>query len=225
MKRYLLALDQGTTSSRAILFDTNQNIIATAQREVTQIFPKEGWVEQSPMEIYSTQYAVMMEVIAASDISANDIAGIGIVNQRETTIVWNKHTGMPVYNAIVWQCRRTASIVNELIENGLDEHIKKTTGLIPDAYFSSTKIAFSIPSYNGAEKLPKFGVNFSNNCLTLYTLILVPTSRYFNNSFSIASLKVGETQSMSTLLSEFSASCNAIFIAIQVFPVPAPPRI
>ena len=127
MKRYLLALDQGTTSSRAILFVTNQNILATAQREVTQIFPKEGCVEQSPMEIYSTQYAVMMEVIAASDISPNDIAGIGIVNQRETTIVWNKHTGMPVYNAIVWQCRRTAPIVNELIENGLDDHIRKTT--------------------------------------------------------------------------------------------------
>ena len=157
MKRYLLALDQGTTSSRAILFDTNQNIIATAQREVTQIFPKEGWVEQSPMEIYSTQYAVMMEVIAASDISPNDIAGIGIVNQRETTIVWNKHTGMPVYNAIVWQCRRTAPIVNELIENGLDDHIRKTTGLIPDAYFSATKIKWILDNMPDARKQAENG--------------------------------------------------------------------
>ncbi len=157
MRQYLLALDQGTTSSRAILFDTNQNIIATAQREVAQIFPKEGWVEQNPMEIYSTQYAVMMEVIAASDISPSQIAGIGIVNQRETTIVWNKHTGMPVYNAIVWQCRRTAPIINELINKGLDDYIRKTTGLIPDAYFSATKIKWILDNVPDARRQAENG--------------------------------------------------------------------
>lgn len=157
MKQYLLALDQGTTSSRAILFDKNQNIVATAQREVTQIFPKEGWVEQNPMEIYSTQYAVMMEVIAVSGVSPSKIAGVGIVNQRETTIVWNKNTGLPIYNAIVWQCRRTANIVDELNKNGLSEHIKKTTGLIPDAYFSATKIKWILDNVPNAREQAKRG--------------------------------------------------------------------
>lgn len=108
MAKYILSLDQGTTSSRAILFDQQQNILAVSQKEFTQIYPKEGWVEHNPMEIWSSQYAVMMEVVAQSGIHVSDLAAIGITNQRETTIVWDKTTGTPIYNAIVWQCRRTA---------------------------------------------------------------------------------------------------------------------
>ena len=120
MPKYILSLDQGTTSSRAILFDENQNIVAVSQKEFTQIYPKEGWVEHNPMEIWSSQYAVMMEVVAQSGIRAEDLAAIGITNQRETTIVWDKATGTPIYNAIVWQCRRTADLVEAaLAQNNL----------------------------------------------------------------------------------------------------------
>ena len=139
-KKYILALDQGTTSSRAIIFDKSQNIVAMAQKEFTQIYPKEGWVEHDPMEIYSSQYGVMIEAIVKSGINPEEIASIGITNQRETTILWDKTTGRPVYNAIVWQCRRTADICTDLVERGLSDYIKKTTGLVPDAYFSATKI-------------------------------------------------------------------------------------
>lgn len=110
MKKYIVALDQGTTSSRAIIFDKEQNIIGMSQKEFTQIYPKEGWVEHDPMEIWATEYSVLQEVLAKSNITQEDIAAIGITNQRETTIVWDKNTGKPVYNAIVWQCRRTAHI-------------------------------------------------------------------------------------------------------------------
>ena len=141
MAKYILALDQGTTSSRAILFDQNQNMIAVEQKEFTQFYPREGWVEHDPMEIYSSQYAVMMELLAKQDISPGEIAAIGITNQRETTIVWDKKTGRPVYNAIVWQCRRTSGLVDDLVKKqNLGEYIRKTTGLVPDAYFSGTKI-------------------------------------------------------------------------------------
>ena len=119
MGNYILALDQGTTSSRAILFDREQNMIAVSQKEFTQYYPQEGWVEQDPMEIYSSQYAVMMEAVAQSGIDVQEIAGIGITNQRETTILWDKTTGRPIYNAIVWQCRRTAELVDELKAQGL----------------------------------------------------------------------------------------------------------
>ena len=142
MASYILALDQGTTSSRAILFDQQQNIIGISQKEFTQHYPREGWVEHDPMEIYSSQYAVMMEVITQSGVEVSDIKGIGITNQRETTILWDKKTGRPVYNAIVWQCRRTADLVDELKKKGLGEYIRETTGLVPDAYFSATKIAW-----------------------------------------------------------------------------------
>ena len=117
MSKYILALDQGTTSSRAILFDDQQNIVAVSQKEFTQFYPKEGWVEHNPMEIWSSQYAVMMEVIAQSNVRASDIAAIGITNQRETTVLWDKVTGTPIYNAIVWQCRRTAPLVDKLVEH------------------------------------------------------------------------------------------------------------
>ena len=142
MASYILALDQGTTSSRAILFDQQQNIIGISQKEFTQHYPREGWVEHDPMEIYSSQYAVMMEVITQSGVEVSDIKGIGITNQRETTILWDKKTGRPVYNAIVWQCRRTADLVDELKQKGLGEYIREATGLVPDAYFSATKIAW-----------------------------------------------------------------------------------
>ena len=153
MPSYILALDQGTTSSRAILFDEQQNIIGIAQKEFTQHYPKEGWVEHDPMEIYSSQYAVMMEVIAKSGVEVSDIRGIGITNQRETTILWDAKTGRPVYNAIVWQCRRTADRIDALSKQGLDGYIRQTTGLIPDAYFSATKIAWILDRIpNGRER-------------------------------------------------------------------------
>lgn len=157
MKKYLLALDQGTTSSRAILFDNEQNILAISQREVNQIYPQEGWVEQNPLEIFSSQYAVMVEVLAASNLSARDIAAIGITNQRETTILWDRTSGRPIYNAIVWQCRRTAPIIEALLDAGLGEHIRKTTGLVPDAYFSATKIKWILDHVEGAREKAKRG--------------------------------------------------------------------
>lgn len=157
MPRYILSLDQGTTSSRAILFDEEQNILDIAQKEFTQMYPKDGWVEHDPMEIYSSQYAVMMELIAQTGISPKDIAGIGITNQRETTILWDKATGRPIYNAIVWQCRRTADIVDKLRADGLEEYIKKATGLVPDAYFSGTKIKWILDNVEGARKKAEKG--------------------------------------------------------------------
>ena len=157
MGKYILALDQGTTSSRAILFDSEQNILAIRQHELTQHYPHEGWVEQDPMEIWSTQYAAMFEVLAAADISPADVAGIGITNQRETTILWDKMTGRPIHNAIVWQCRRTADIVDGLVESGLTDHIRRTTGLVPDAYFSGTKIKWLLDYVEGAREKAEKG--------------------------------------------------------------------
>jgi glycerol kinase len=157
MSKYILSLDQGTTSSRAILFDHEQNITAVEQKEFTQIYPREGWVEHDPMEIFSTQYSVMTDIIAKSKIKTEDIAAIGITNQRETTILWDKNTGKPVYNAIVWQCRRTSSIVDALVKDGLGDYIKKTTGLIPDAYFSGTKIKWILDNVEGAREKAQKG--------------------------------------------------------------------
>ena len=152
MAQYILALDQGTTSSRAILFDREQNILAIRQHELTQHYPHEGWVEQDPMDIWSTQYAAMLEVLAASGVSPREISGIGITNQRETTILWDRQTGRPIYNAIVWQCRRTVDIVDGLVAQGLSDHIRQTTGLIPDAYFSGTKIKWILDHVEGARE-------------------------------------------------------------------------
>ncbi|MCI8539214.1 MAG: glycerol kinase GlpK [Oscillospiraceae bacterium] len=157
MGKYILALDQGTTSSRAILFDTEQNIIGVSQKEFTQIYPREGWVEHDAMEIWSSQYGVMMEVIAQSGIAPGDIAGIGITNQRETTILWDRETGRPISNAIVWQCRRTAGLVDQLLADGLGDHIRQATGLIPDAYFSATKIKWILDRVEGARERAKRG--------------------------------------------------------------------
>jgi len=158
MAKYILALDQGTTSSRAILFDWEQNIAGIEQKEFLQIYPHEGWVEHDPMEIYSSQYAVMTELLARKDISPNDIAAIGITNQRETTVVWDKNTGRPVYNAIVWQCRRTSDIVDDLVKkHNLGDYIRKNTGLVPDAYFSGTKIKWILDHIEGAREQAQKG--------------------------------------------------------------------
>jgi glycerol kinase len=150
MKRFILALDQGTTSSRAILFDEDGIIHGVSQREFTQIFPQPGWVEHDPIEIWESQLAVAEEVIKTHSISAEQIAAIGITNQRETTVVWDKNTGMPIYNAIVWQDRRTASICERLKNEGLTEYISYETGLVIDAYFSGTKINWILDNVDGA---------------------------------------------------------------------------
>lgn len=157
MGNYILTLDQGTTSSRAILFDRKQNVLALAQKELRQIYPREGWVEHDPIEIWSSQYAVMMEVIAQSGAAPEEIAAIGLANQRETTVVWDRATGAPVYNAICWQCRRTAGLVDELRRAGLEEYIQKTTGLIPDAYFSATKLKWILDQVDPRRERAKRG--------------------------------------------------------------------
>ena len=157
MSKYIISLDQGTTSSRAIIFDKEQNIYGIAQKEFTQIYPKQGWVEHNPMEIWATQYGVLQEVIAKSNISQEDIAAIGITNQRETTIVWDKNTGEPIYNAIVWQCRRTAKYCDKLKEEGYADYIKENTGLVIDAYFSATKIKWILDNVQGAREKAENG--------------------------------------------------------------------
>ncbi|HOJ92754.1 MAG TPA: glycerol kinase GlpK [Dictyoglomaceae bacterium] len=161
--KYVLALDQGTTSSRAIIFDHNGKEISVVQQEFTQIYPKPGWVEHDPMEILSSQINVAKQAIEKAGIEPKDIAAIGIANQRETTIVWEKSTGKPVYNAIVWQCRRTAPICDALINQGLTESIREKTGLIIDAYFSGTKIKWILDNVPGVrEKAEKGEVLFGN---------------------------------------------------------------
>lgn len=157
MEKYIVSLDQGTTSSRAIIFDKEQNILNVSQKEFTQIYPKEGWVEHDPMEIWATQYGVLQEVLAKSNITQENIAAVGITNQRETTVVWDKNTGIPIYNAIVWQCRRTAEFCDELKERGLEEYIKESTGLVVDAYFSATKIKWILDNVEGAREKAENG--------------------------------------------------------------------
>ncbi len=156
-KKYVLALDQGTTSCRAILFDRNSNIVGVAQKEFTQIYPKAGWVEHNAEEIWSTQYGVIAELVAKTGISPEEIASIGITNQRETTVVWDKTTGKPVYNAIVWQCRRTAGICDELKAKGLEQSFRAKTGLVVDAYFSGTKVKWILDNVPGAREKAENG--------------------------------------------------------------------
>ena len=155
--KYIVALDQGTTSSRCILFDKAGDICNAAQKEFTQIYPQPGWVEHDPMEIWASQLGVLMEAVNGVGAKVSDIAAIGITNQRETTIVWDKHTGKPVYNAIVWQCRRTADMIEKLKADGLEEYVRKTTGLIPDAYFSGSKIAWILDNVEGAREAAEKG--------------------------------------------------------------------
>ena len=157
MEQYVMALDQGTTSSRCILFNHAGDICGMAQREFEQIYPHPGWVEQNPREIWSSQYSVMAQVMAENGIDAKQIKGIGITNQRETTIIWNRYTGEPVYNAIVWQCRRTAEMIDTLKEEGFDQVIREKTGLIADAYFSASKIAWILDHVEGAREQAEKG--------------------------------------------------------------------
>lgn len=156
-KKYVMAFDQGTTSSRCILFDRQGNICSVAQKEFQQIYPQPGWVEHNPMEIWSSQLSVATEAISKIGVTGEDIAAIGITNQRETTIVWNRHTGEPVYNAIVWQCRRTADRVKQMKEDGIWDYVKENTGLVPDAYFSASKIAWILDHVEGARKEAEAG--------------------------------------------------------------------
>ncbi len=157
MKKYLMALDQGTTSSRCIIFNKSGEIVSSAQKEFTQYFPRSGWVEQNPNEIWSSELSVMVEAMASKGIESKDIAAIGITNQRETTVVWNRHTGEPIYNAIVWQCRRTADRVEKLKKSGYSDVIRKKTGLIIDPYFSATKIEWILNHVEGARERAENG--------------------------------------------------------------------
>jgi glycerol kinase len=157
MAKYILALDQGTTSSRAIVFNNDGKIVSTAQKEFEQIYPKPGWVEHNPMQILETQFKVAKEAIKKAGLTGKDIAAIGITNQRETTVVWDKRTGEPVYNAIVWQCRRTALICDALKEKGLTEAIRQKTGLVVDAYFSGTKVKWILDNVKGARERAERG--------------------------------------------------------------------
>ncbi len=157
-KRYIAALDQGTTSSRCILFDREQNMAGMAQKEFTQFYPQPGWVEHDPMEIWSSQYGVLMEALAQSGADAGELAGIGITNQRETAVVWDKDTGKPVYNAIVWQCRRTAGLCEELkADPDFTAYVKDRTGLLIDAYFSATKVRWILDNVPGARERAEEG--------------------------------------------------------------------
>ena len=158
MKQYVVALDQGTTSSRCIIFDREQRVVGSAQREYTQLYPRPGWVEHDPMEIWSSQYSVLTEALAQTGVAPEEIAAIGITNQRETTVVWDRETGRPVYNAIVWQCRRTAGLCEELKrDRGLTDAIQERTGLLVDAYFSATKIKWILDHVEGARERARAG--------------------------------------------------------------------
>lgn len=157
MEKFIMALDQGTTSSRCILFDQKGSICAIAQKEFSQHYPKVGWVEHNPMEIWSSQISVAAEAMASIGVKGKDIAAIGITNQRETTICWNRNTGEPVYNAIVWQCHRTADMIEKMKVTGYDRIIQEKTGLIPDAYFSATKICWILEHVEGAREAAEKG--------------------------------------------------------------------
>ncbi|HIL91510.1 MAG TPA: glycerol kinase, partial [Cycloclasticus sp.] len=157
MAQYIISLDQGTSSSRAVLFNAEAKIIDIAQREFTQHFPKPGWVEHDPMEIWECQLGVLTELLSNNGLTGQDIAAIGITNQRETTVLWNKHSGKPVYNAIVWQDKRTADTCVSMIADGLDAAVREKTGLLIDAYFSGTKIQWILDNVDGARELAESG--------------------------------------------------------------------
>ncbi|GAM63160.1 glycerol kinase [Vibrio ishigakensis] len=155
--KYIVALDQGTTSSRAVVFNQQAEIVSSAQREFTQYYPEAGWVEHDPLEIYASQRSTLVEVLDKLHLKSEDVAAIGITNQRETTIVWNKETGKPVYNAIVWQCRRTSAMCDQLREEGWSDYIQESTGLVLDPYFSATKIKWILDNVDGARELADQG--------------------------------------------------------------------
>ena len=157
MGKYIIAIDQGTTSSRCIIFGKNANVCSKAQKEFSQIYRQPGWVEHDPVEIWSSVLSVVTEAMARISISAEDIETIGITNQRETTVMWNKHTGEPVYNAICWQCRRTSDMIDKIKARGYDKMINEKTGLVADAYFSASKIAWILEHVDGARALAESG--------------------------------------------------------------------
>lgn len=156
-KKYVVALDQGTTSSRAIVFDHDANIVSVSQREFTQIYPQPGWVEHDPMEIWASQSSTLIEALARANIRSREVAAIGITNQRETTVLWNKSTGKPIYNAIVWQCRRSAEICDVLKAQGLEDEVRSRTGLVLDPYFSASKIKWLLDNIPGAREQAEQG--------------------------------------------------------------------
>ena len=207
-KKYIIALDQGTTSSRAVLLDHNANVVEIAQREFTQIYPRAGWVEHNPMEIWATQSSTLNEVVAKAGITSDEIAAIGITNQRETTIVWEKATGTPVYNAIVWQGRRTADITDKLKADGHEEYIRNTTGLVVDPYFSGTKVKWILDNVEGARekaergellfgtvdtwlvwKLTQGRVHVTAVCVFLLPVSRVTNKRHFTAIYALAQAK------------------------------------
>lgn len=156
-KKYVIALDQGTTSCRAIIFSKDGKVVGKKAKEFKQIYPRPGWVEHDPEEIWQCQLSVLRDVIQETGVSAEEISSIGITNQRETVVVWDRHTGKPIYNAIVWQCRRTAPLCDELKQNGMEEIIHKKTGLLIDAYFSATKLCWTLNQVPGARALAESG--------------------------------------------------------------------
>ena len=157
MGKYLMALDQGTTSSRSIIFDKSGNIVSMAQKEFKQIYPEPGWVEHNPREIWSSQFATAIEAMVNVGATYEDIEAIGITNQRATTVVWDKETGEPVYNAIVWQCRRTSHLIDKIVKEGNGYYIREATGLVPDAYFSASKVAWILDNVSGARQKAEEG--------------------------------------------------------------------
>ena len=185
-RRYIISLDQGTTSSRAVLFDNRANIVQVVQKEFKQMFPQPGYVEHDPLEIYASQYSVMIEAIAQSGIQPKHILAIGITNQRETTITWDKRTGKPIYNAIVWQCRRTAKIVNKVREDGLEKYILDNTGLVLDAYFSATKIKWILDNVEGAKEEAKKG-NLLFGTVDTWLVWKLTNGKVFKTDYSNAS--------------------------------------
>src|SRR5690625_1435573 len=156
-EKYILSLDQGTTSTRAILFNQEGNIVAIAQREFEQHFPKPGWVEHDPNEIWTSVLACMAEVLRKADVEPSEVAGIGITNQRETTVVWDKHTGRPIHRAIVWQSRQSESICQQLRDKGYEQLFRDKTGLLIDPYFSGTKVKWLLDNIPGARKKAEKG--------------------------------------------------------------------
>lgn len=156
-KNYIIALDQGTTSSRAIIFDRDANVVCSAQREFAQHYPQPGWVEHDPMEIFATQSATMVEALAQAGLSHAQVAAIGITNQRETVVVWDKNTGRPIHNAVVWQCRRSTEICEQLKRDGFEDYIRETTGLVIDPYFSGTKVKWILDHVEGSRERARRG--------------------------------------------------------------------
>ena len=183
---YVLAIDQGTTSTRAIIFDKSANIVSSAQQEFPQIYPELGWVEHSPEDILSSAVAVVKLALARANLSAKDIAAIGVTNQRETTLVWDKKTGQPVYNAIVWQCRRTADYCANLKREGFSEKIYNKTGLVPDAYFSATKIKWILDNVDGARERAERG-ELAFGTVDTYLLWQLSKGRIFATDYTNAS--------------------------------------